>query len=93
MAKPRLPAAASLFFRQINAVLNSIDRLEVRGRDSAGISILFVLAAAAFDTLQTELTDENLAAEFENRMQAEVLGNASISFNRSTDENGMPLWH
>jgi glucosamine--fructose-6-phosphate aminotransferase (isomerizing) len=28
-------------FRQINAVLNSIDRLEVRGRDSAGISILF----------------------------------------------------
>lgn len=75
-------------FRQINAVLNSIDRLEVRGRDSAGISLLFILPAAAFDTLQAELTDENLAAEFENRMQGEVLGNASISFNRSTDENG-----
>ncbi|WP_231715610.1 SIS domain-containing protein [Desulfosarcina widdelii] len=75
-------------FRQINAVLNSIDRLEVRGRDSAGISILFILPAAAFDTLQVELTDENLAAEFEDRMQGEVLGNASISFNHSTAENG-----
>ena len=30
-------------FKQINAVLNSIDRLEVRGRDSAGISMMFIL--------------------------------------------------
>ena len=35
-------------FREINTVLNSIDRLEVRGRDSAGISLLFVLAQGSF---------------------------------------------
>ncbi|WP_319524291.1 SIS domain-containing protein [uncultured Desulfosarcina sp.] len=75
-------------FRQINAVLNSIDRLEVRGRDSAGISILFILPAATFEPLQAELTEANLAAKFEERMQGEVLSNASISFNRSTAENG-----
>ena len=90
MAGGEAPAADACItvFRQINAVLNSIDRLEVRGRDSAGISILFILPATAFETLQAELSDENLAAAFEDRMQAEVLGNASISFNRSTAENG-----
>lgn len=90
MAGGETPAADSCVtvFRQINAVLNSIDRLEVRGRDSAGISILFIFPATAFDALEAELTEKNLAAEFENRMQGEVLSNASISFNRSTTDNG-----
>ena len=36
-------------FKQINSVLNSIDRLEVRGRDSAGISMMFILDGSEYD--------------------------------------------
>jgi glucosamine--fructose-6-phosphate aminotransferase (isomerizing) len=38
------PSVVSTFqkIKKINTVLNSIDRLEVRGRDSAGISLIFV---------------------------------------------------
>jgi len=38
-------------FKNINAVLNAIDRLEVRGRDSAGISLLFRLESDAYLSL------------------------------------------
>jgi glucosamine--fructose-6-phosphate aminotransferase (isomerizing) len=77
--------------RQINAVLNSIDRLEVRGRDSAGISIMFLMPETAFDRLVQELTRQDLLASFEKRMQREVLNNASISCNRSTGSDGQPI--
>ena len=36
-------ADAVTLYHNINTVLNSIDRLEVRGRDSAGVSLLFIL--------------------------------------------------
>lgn len=77
-------------FRQINAVLNSIDRLEVRGRDSAGISILFILPDDTYDTLWAELEHRGLTDDFERRMDREVLGNTSISLNRSTGDDGSP---
>ncbi|MDL1962940.1 MAG: hypothetical protein LWW98_01145, partial [Deltaproteobacteria bacterium] len=35
--------------KNINAVLNAMDCLEVRGRDSAGISLLFILENAEFE--------------------------------------------
>jgi len=75
-------------FRQINAVLNSIDRLEVRGRDSAGVSILFILPTESFDNLVAELGQKALVPDFEQRMDRDVLGNASVSLNQSTDANG-----
>ena len=75
-------------FRQINAVLNSIDRLEVRGRDSAGISILFIMPDNAYQDLADELDRSDLGAEFRQRMNGDVLGNASISLNQSTDDDG-----
>ena len=78
-------------FRQINAVLNSIDRLEVRGRDSAGVSILFILPAASFEALAAELDRLDLSSEFERRMDRDVLGNTSISLNRSTADDGKPI--
>jgi len=80
--------SAVTVFRQINAVLNSIDRLEVRGRDSAGISMLFLLPEASHQDLTDELAAHSLTAEFEQRMDRDVLGNASISLNRSMDKNG-----
>ncbi len=87
----REPDACITVFRQINAVLNSIDRLEVRGRDSAGVSILFILAAGDADTLTSELDRLGLAQEFEGRMGHDVLGNTSISMNRSTGADGQPI--
>ncbi len=75
-------------FRQINAVLNSIDRLEVRGRDSAGISILFIMPVEAYATISAALDRKGLAEDFERRMNRDVLGNTSISMNRSTTDEG-----
>ncbi|MFO7715947.1 SIS domain-containing protein [Desulfosarcina sp.] len=78
-------------FRQINAVLNSIDRLEVRGRDSAGISILFIMPAKAYKALSAQLARKGLSPDFEQRMNRDVLGNTSISLNRSTGDDGKPI--
>ncbi len=78
-------------FRRINAVLNSIDRLEVRGRDSAGISILFILSEDAYAALAEALRQRGLDEEFERRMSRDVLSNASISCNRSTTADGAPI--
>ena len=75
-------------FRQINAVLNSIDRLEVRGRDSAGISILFTLPEPTYAELTETLDREGLMEAFQARMNHEVLGNTCISLNRSTAADG-----
>ncbi len=66
-------------FKRINAVLNSIDRLEVRGRDSAGISLLFFMDPAEYDRFQETLDKANFLDEFQNRSNAQVLGNRSIS--------------
>lgn len=87
----RGPDSRITIFRQINAVLNSIDRLEVRGRDSAGISILFIMPAPAYETLAAELDRKGLAADFERRMDRDVLSNTSISLNRSATDDGQPI--
>ncbi len=73
--------------RQINAVLNSINRLEVRGRDSAGISILFILSVDAYNSLLETLEQNDLMDDFSNRMAKAVLQNGSISMNRATTGN------
>lgn len=66
-------------FRNVNAVLNSIDRLEVRGRDSAGISLLFVLDPEVFEGFRQTLTKHGLREEFEDRGRQDVLLNRGIA--------------
>ena len=66
-------------FREINTVLNSIDRLEVRGRDSAGISLLFVLAKNVFSEFQVLLEEDELQPSLIERMSNKVLLNNDIS--------------
>jgi glucosamine--fructose-6-phosphate aminotransferase (isomerizing) len=66
-------------YRNINAVLNSIDRLEVRGRDSAGISLLFILEDGTFGQLESELAADGLSDTFKERGGHPILGNGSIS--------------
>jgi glucosamine--fructose-6-phosphate aminotransferase (isomerizing) len=73
---------AVMVFRNLNAVLNSIDRMEVRGRDSAGVSLLFVLAAAPYDQFTSALTAGGLQSEWGRRCAKQPLLNESISARR-----------
>ena len=75
-------------FKQINAVLNSIDRLEVRGRDSAGISMMFVLDGSEFDKFEEAIKKVNLYDQLTERTTRDVLVNLGIKINESEDENG-----
>ena len=77
--------------RQVNAVLNSIDRLEVRGRDSAGVSILFVFEKNDYDALLEQLGKDDLARDLEARMGLDVLGNTCISMNHTMDADNKPI--
>jgi len=85
------PDSRITVLRQINAVLNSIDRLEVRGRDSAGISILFIMPAEAYEAVSAALDQKGLTTDFERRMDRDVLKNASISLNRSASDDGQSI--
>ena len=85
--KPRTDNQVTVY-RQVNAVLNSIDRLEVRGRDSAGISVLFFLPETAYTDSMATIEASGLLDEFQHRMDHEVLGNRCISLNRSTSDEG-----
>jgi glucosamine--fructose-6-phosphate aminotransferase (isomerizing) len=75
-------------FKQINSVLNSIDRLEVRGRDSAGISLLFILSSQDYEQFQMFIESQELQASFQKRCQGDVLGNQGISLNEALNANG-----
>ncbi len=75
---PERSAPTIALFKEINAVLNSIDRLEVRGRDSAGISLMFVLDRDDMQRFRTSLSDLRLAGQFDQRLRHEVLVNRGI---------------
>jgi glutamine---fructose-6-phosphate transaminase (isomerizing) len=77
------PAPTVKVFRNLNIVLNSIDRLEVRGRDSAGISLLFVLTPDTYDDLKAQWSEKGLDERIQQRIQRPVLGNRSISIHPS----------
>jgi len=70
-----------LNFKRINAVLNSIDRLEVRGRDSAGISLLFTLTDTQFEKFRTEILKSGLGEQLKQRINNPVLTNNCITIN------------
>lgn len=71
----------SLHAWKINAVLNNMDRLEVRGRDSLGISVsVHFKNQADFTKLYQSLTENGLISEYERRLNCPVLGDLSIRF-------------
>ncbi len=87
------PSTQLTIYKEINAVLNSIDRLEVRGRDSAGISMLFILDRDAFDQFKARLapntaTGDNGWETFEKRCNQDILLNRSISQNDADGPDG-----
>ena len=66
-------------YRELNYLLNALDRLEVRGRDSAGVQISFTLADAnALDRIVRDLKDRGLYDLFESRRAAGDLVNGSV---------------
>ena len=81
-AEASASAEAVRVFRNLNAVLNSIDRMEVRGRDSAGVSLLFVLAAASYERFASTLSQNGLQDEWKRRCERQPLLNQGISVHR-----------
>ena len=55
-SSPFIPSSVKIF-KKINSVLNSIDRLEVRGRDSAGLSLMFILKKTEFKAMLDKYYD------------------------------------
>jgi glucosamine--fructose-6-phosphate aminotransferase (isomerizing) len=70
-------------FKKINAVLNSLDRLEVRGRDSAGISLMFVLNKAEYDKFEKSVKQANVYHQIDERCTRGVLGHRGITVHHS----------
>lgn len=71
-------------FKKINSVLNAIDRLEVRGRDSAGISLLFTLTKKEFEAFRSKLIKETLYGQLKKRTNQDVLLNNTITIHDTT---------
>jgi len=69
--------------KNINEVLNNSDRLEVRGRDSAGISLLFTIDSKTYDDFEKQINRQGLQQEFKARLNPSVLLNGSISVQES----------
>ncbi len=78
-------------FKRINAVLNSIDRLEVRGRDSAGVSVIFTFTKQEFENFRESLIKAGLSERLKQRTNHLVLSNNSITINDTFPDNGEHL--
>ena len=86
---PEAPSRTSVgVFKKINAVLNSIDRLEVRGRDSAGISIMFIFDAPDFQKFEAALKKAGIRDQFDKRCEPDLLINGRINCQPSATPEG-----
>ena len=66
-------------YKKINFLLNCLDRLEVRGRDSAGIQISFIFRdSTAFEEVLRVLKEKGLYDDFSRRTRPCDLFNGSI---------------
>ncbi|QTA79474.1 Glutamine--fructose-6-phosphate aminotransferase [Desulfonema limicola] len=81
------PESITTIFKRINAVLNSIDRLEVRGRDSAGISMMFILDRIEFDAFKDTLDKANFLEQFNERNDSDILMNMGITINEPINQD------
>lgn len=84
------PQTVEVFYN-INAVLNSIDHLEVRGRDSAGMSLMFMLDQTVFDAFEAALqqdADKGVYDRMQQRAESSVLGNQGMDIHTTTGPDG-----
>jgi glucosamine--fructose-6-phosphate aminotransferase (isomerizing) len=77
-----MPRPAFDRLKNMNTLLNNLDRLEVRGRDSAGISIIIVIGKEDYLNFERQLKGRQLLDEFSARQRQEVLINRGIAVRR-----------
>ncbi len=78
-------------YKKINLLLNSLDRLEVRGRDSAGIQITFTLKnKSSLDKISDALKKGGLYDNFLKRLYPGDLLGGSIHLSDNTKKDGGP---
>ncbi len=81
--------AAFKKYRKINLLLNALDRLEVRGRDSAGLQISFALEKEeTMETVLSDLKNKGLYEAYVARMQAGDPLNGSIQVSSGVSGDG-----
>ena len=80
-----MPFLAFKQFKSINTLFNNLNRLEVRGRDSAGISLIAVAEKKDYLNFEKELTKRSLLDEFSSRQKEKILLNKGISINMRED--------
>jgi glucosamine--fructose-6-phosphate aminotransferase (isomerizing) len=78
-----IPFLAFTQLKSTNALFNNLDRLEVRGRDSAGISIIAIVENKGYLEFEKELTKKSLLDELSARQKERILLNRGITVNRS----------
>jgi len=66
-------------YKKINTILNAINRLEVRGRDSAGISVMFTFQKETWATLKAFLQAEGLEESLSERAEGDTLLNNTVA--------------
>lgn len=86
------PSAESIvIFRKISSVLNSIGTLEVRGRDSAGISIMLHYSPDVYRSFEQQLQQLSLFDRFKSRCNRNILLNNCITSSSRKYEDGSQL--
>jgi glucosamine--fructose-6-phosphate aminotransferase (isomerizing) len=76
-------------YTNINLLLNAIDRLEVRGRDSAGIQVMVTLnGRQALDELTASFIKSNLYDDWIRRLNPGDLLDGSIQLSGESGKNG-----
>jgi glucosamine--fructose-6-phosphate aminotransferase (isomerizing) len=78
-------------YKKINFLLNCLDRLEVRGRDSAGMQISFRLPdTASFENILSLLKEKGLYDDYSARIRAGDLINGSICLSHAIPSMNSP---
>ncbi len=80
-----IPLPAFKQIKDINTLFNNLDRLEVRGRDSAGISIIIIVEKKHYLHLERILRRRSLLDEFSARQNKEILLNRGIAVHEGKD--------
>ncbi len=80
-----LSAGAFRKYHQINFLLNALDRLEVRGRDSAGLQISFFISPTSLAEVTNRLSQQGDLDDYLARTRWAELANYSITLNHYPD--------
>jgi glucosamine--fructose-6-phosphate aminotransferase (isomerizing) len=79
-------------YRKLNLLLNALDRLEIRGRDSAGIQLTFVLKnAKEMQEIMRQIRENGWADDYQRRTQKGDLLNQSIFISTGQKDNARSI--